>query len=686
MLGRYEKNAEVAKARKLFQEQGIIENENIVPPMILRSWRRSREANANPNNNSYKLLKPEELQKIREQNTSLLETAIPTIEIFFEHIQNSLTNLILTDSTGVVLCSMGGGTGFGGNEATSMIGFYTSEAYEGTNSMGLCLEEKQVVSVIGAEHYKSIFDDWYCTSAPIMDEHNKLIGTISFVTHKDNVHLHTLGMVSAVSKTISEQLKLKQHIHQHKAILELLKEGVIVLDKEMRILEINSYAQELFRTSSSVINEKLSSIVTDCTQIKQLYNLSAVVDKDITLSLTDGKTVHCTLSSSSAGEGIIINLRERTRIQSLAKRLIKNTAKYTFNDICGNSKEIVNTKELAKAASTHDATVLLLGESGVGKELFAQAIHNASYRKDAPFIAINCGAIPKELVQSELFGYEAGAFTGALKEGMPGKFEQADGGTIFLDEIGDMPLNVQVNLLRLLQEGLVVRIGGKNPRPVDARIIAATNKDLLKAVEKKLFRKDLYYRLNVFGLTIPPLRERMSDIPLLARHFLKKYQANMTKQIDGFAPEVLELLSKYSWVGNIRELENIVERATIVCTQDLIQKEDLPLEILQPSSRSMSIMLPTAQSIEQQNTMLYTLTDTQQNYRENRAKNILSNDTAIISTQVNLKDYEGSYIKEVLTQTKGNIRAAAKMLGISRGTLYKRIKEYGIERATSAVN
>ena len=204
--------------------------------------------------------------------------------------------------------------------------------------------------------------------------------------------------------------------------------------------------------------------------------------------------------------------------------------------------------------------MLILGESGTGKELFAQSIHNASPRASRPFVAVNCGALPRNLVESELFCYEDGAFTGASRTGKPGKFELADGGTIFLDELGEMPMDAQVSLLRLLQNGEVTRIGGKSSRTVSVRVIAATNKNLEEAVRQHTFREDLYYRLNVFTLVLPPLRSRMSDIELLAEHFLLKFAGSLGKDVRGFTSGALALLRRYQWPGNIRELENVIER------------------------------------------------------------------------------------------------------------------------------
>ena len=287
---------------------------------------------------------------------------------------------------------------------------------------------------------------------------------------------------------------------------------------------------------------------------------------------------------------------------------------------------------------------MLTGESGTGKELFAQAIHSASERGDRAFIAINCGSLPRSLIESELFGYERGAFTGAKREGQAGKFELANGGTLFLDEIGDMPADVQVSLLRVLQNKEIVRIGGSHPIKIDVRVIAATNKDLLKAIENNTFRSDLYYRLNVLSIHIPALRERGGDVRVLANYFLKKYGSDSAKPVQGFTDEAYQLLEHYTWPGNIRELENAMERATIVGQEEFITAADLP-EAVRSSSPE----------VERQ-----------------RGANHLDTDGS-------LSGAEQSIILRALEEKNGNVTEAALLLGVSRRTLYRKLQKYGIK-------
>lgn len=277
--------------------------------------------------------------------------------------------------------------------------------------------------------------------------------------------------------------------------------------------------------------------------------------------------------------GVVVTMREIKTVHRLVNQMVGAQACFTFDDIIGNSPGLREVVDLAKQVASSDSTILLQGESGTGKEMFAQAIHSHSNRNNGPFVAINCAAIPRDLVESELFGYEAGAFTGAKRGGRPGKFELVNGGTIFLDEIGDMPLETQVKLLRVLQQKQIIRVGGQKAIPIDIRVIAATNKDLGQEVERGNFREDLYYRLNVIPINIPPLRERGEDLVILASHMVEKLSRQLGKRLTGIAPEAMECLKKYPWTGNVRELVNVLERAVNIAAGTSILRKHLPEKI-----------------------------------------------------------------------------------------------------------
>ncbi len=336
-----------------------------------------------------------------------------------------------------------------------------------------------------------------------------------------------------------------------------------------------------------------------------------------------------------------------TKINSIEKELNLykdefkkvNKANYALDSIISVSKSMERLKELTKRAAKTNSNVLILGESGTGKELFAHAIHNNSRRIDAPFIRVNCGAIPYELLESELFGYEEGSFTGAKKGGKIGKFKAADGGTIFLDEIGDLPMNMQVKLLRVLQDKEIERIGSNFSEKIDVRVIAATNKDLEKMVSEGMFRLDLYYRLNVVSIKIPPLRERKEDMPILSRHLVDKISKGENIKVDKISDNTLEYLKNYDWPGNVRELENILERAiNFLEDETIIKPEHLPPKI---TGMTRSKQMKSLRSI--------------------------------------LEEVEKQSIIDSLIIANGNKTLAANSLDISRTSLYEKISKYNID-------
>ncbi len=332
--------------------------------------------------------------------------------------------------------------------------------------------------------------------------------------------------------------------------------------------------------------------------------------------------------------------------------------------LVGKSPQMQEIYKLIGMIANNTVTVLIEGESGTGKELIAQSIHSNSSRKDKPFVPVNCGALPDDLLESELFGYEAGAFTGANAKGKPGRFELADGGTLFLDEISNMSPVLQVKLQRALQEQEIERLGGTRPLKVDVRIIAATNQDLAEEVRLGKFREDLYYRFNLLSINLPPLRERTTDIPLLIHHFLQTVSLELEQNVRGVSPGCLELLQQYDWPGNVRELENTVKSAAVLSRTDVILPEHLPPEILNYKGRSQS----TQSRLE---TVLESV------LKETVRDAVMQARNGLYDEAIDAVDH--ALIKSVLDEVEGNQTKSAKLLGISRTTLLQKIKKLGIE-------
>ena len=375
-----------------------------------------------------------------------------------------------------------------------------------------------------------------------------------------------------------------------------------------------------------------------------------------------GEQIHLLVSGTPIinEQGIVnsglLMLRPIKDVRKLVNRFSGAKATFIFEDIITGHQAMKELIENAKMAAHSRSNVLIEGESGTGKELFAQAIHNYSRRKKGPFVAINCGAIPRELIGSELFGYAEGAFTGARKGGNPGKFEMASGGTLFLDEIGDMPIEQQAALLRVIQEKSITRIGGTQSIPVDVRIICATNKDLLTEMEYKRFRKDLYYRLNVISIMIPPLRERREDIRLLTNYYLKDSYAYWEEEENSLDPAMLASLEAYDWPGNVRELQNVIERMLNTAKGARLSMADLPDDLFpgqleRSSGRELPALKKRGRSIKEAREL----------------------------SKLRMQEEERLLIIELLQACEGNVSQVARELGISRTTLYKKMEKYKVD-------
>lgn len=467
-------------------------------------------------------------------------------------------------------------------------------------------------------------------------------------------------------------------ISWHEQIINLLAERVVIIDDNGMILYINEgYCQFIGKTMEKAIGQPVQDVIENSRMHRvvktgkaelaavQKINGSEMIANRFPI-FEDGKVV------GAVGNVMFRNPEEwrmyRTKIQNLVEELNYYQAKaqrdlrskYSFEDLMGSSPIFLEAKTLAQRVSGSNSSVLLIGESGTGKELFAHAIHHNSTRASAPFVAINCSSIPEHLLESELFGYEEGAFTGAKKGGKKGQFELASKGTLFLDEIGDMPLSMQSKLLRVLQEKEVVRVGGYKSISVDVRIIAATHRDLEKMVEKGEFRQDLYYRLNVIKIDIPPLRERKEDIPPIARRLLKKLEARFYRNSIELSAEVKERLMQHSWPGNIRELENVLERSINVLDGKTIKVSDLPLYLRDFEPKDGSAIHSSSEGI---------------------SPNLVSASelSFIQPLKETLAQVEKQAIEHALAVTKGNKLEAARLLEISKTSFYDKYKLYNIK-------
>jgi PAS domain S-box-containing protein/TyrR family helix-turn-helix protein len=463
---------------------------------------------------------------------------------------------------------------------------------------------------------------------------------------------------------VSEARRAASELEQ---VIETSHDGIFIIDGQGEILLVNSSWERICGISREfVVGKNVQDMVDQgfWTESAVLKALESKKEATTMLKMTKGDKVGQRIMATgipvfdAAGniKRVVANVRDITEIVSLKDQLeesqqlnVKYAAeleqmrikKVKNNNIVARSPNTKRVLEMATQVAKVDSTVLITGESGVGKEIIANSIHRLSNRSEGPMIKINCGAIPENLLESELFGYEPGAFTGASKQGKPGMFELAERGTLFLDEVGELSLSLQVKLLRVLQHHEVSRLGGLKPIPVDARIIAATNKDLMEMVKLERFRDDLYYRLNVVSIDVPPLRERKEDIPLLSIYFLdkinRKYSFNKC-----FSPEVIDRFLEYAWPGNIRELENVIERMVVMTDEKEIIIQHLPLTIRNNVHSMVNVVFPEQTSLKSA-----------------------------------VDELEKQMIKQALKKY-GSTRKAAKVLGVDQSTIVRKSQKYNI--------
>lgn len=596
---------------------------------------------------SKKILDGVELQERFAQNRDLILTASPYMEKLINFVKGSNFFALLTDGKGCILNAIGDEGILSEAFSMRMIpGAFMNEKSIGTNAMSMVLNYKKPVQVSGEEHFIKAYHKWTCSAAPIMDDNNNILGVLNLTGYIEQVHPHTLGMVVAASSAIEQMLKVKKYnrldniVNSHiKNVFESIPVVILTSDMDGKIKLYNKRALRVFENYDNKLKAKdMNEIIVDWYKIKDYLYTNKKSSFQVTI-FTFGNKLSCNVTASPIYDPQINDIEMVYAFQEIHKVKNKKSngqAYYTFDKIIGEDDNFIKVVQYAKKISDSKSTILIMGESGTGKEVFAQSIHNYSSRMDGPFIALNCGAIPKQLIESELFGYEEGAFTGARKGGNIGKFELANGGTIMLDEIGEMPLDMQTKLLRVVQEGTITRIGSSKSIYVDVRIIAATNKDLKGEVEIGTFRKDLYYRLNVLPIYLPPLRKRKGDIILLLKYFMKNIADRLNKKQVDIPEEYLKKMLNYDWPGNIRELENVVEL--------IINTESLP-----------------------------------GNYfgeEESHEDNILID---LNKENLKLDHIEKMHIIKTLKKFKGNVTHTADALGIGRNTLYNKMKKYDIE-------
>lgn len=653
---------EILMAWKTFVAQGII-LEDKVRPIIARAWIRCRKHGLDPWSSDFQKHSSTLLKEKKAQNAELLSVAAPIMQYAYTLLD---CNVSICDAEGFLFELYTHIKNY-----PRSLGSYIKESINGNGAITLTLEEKVPARTDAYEHYRVISHSYSSVCAPLNDSNGKFVGAITGVSPFGPLIDTALPLIIAAAKLIeylmankSKRLKGIENNPYFMEMIDCSPDAVFILDSTGKILTANNVSEQLLGIKlNTLINTPFEKYLTDCSDIlsrvgtgpKEKSQYNDCMFQGLPENLQE-KVKRCRIAKNMIrlANGDIHTLLVFSYDHTSQRQVLnnKNLSSNRVNagpflpeikEFIGQSPAWAKINEMIHKTAPYPSNVLLQGESGTGKEVVARAIHRLSKRKGS-FVAINCGAIPRELLYSELFGYEGGAFTGAKANGSIGKFEHAHEGTLFLDEISEMPLDMQVALLRFLQERTVTRINSNKAKEVDVRIITATNKDMLELVRQGMFRLDLYYRLNVIEIKLPPLRERKSDIPLLANHFVAELSKQFNVVPRPVSEDVIHILSQYDWPGNVRELKNVMEKALVLSEGMEISPEDLPVHILHYQNE--------ASQYEEQN-------DSEHSERDR--------------------------IIRYLEQYDGNILKTAKALNMARNTLYRKIEKMNIKTKTSVV-
>lgn len=621
-------------------------------PEIYDSWERSYQYKVDRNMREIvHVCSDSEFSRAKANSEYLMEIAIPVMERLSEFVKGTGFLVALNDANGINLLNYGDKETLEWSKRTNLIeGTVWTEEIAGTNSVPICISQVKPISVYSYEHFCLYAITAASSFAPIVDN-GRVIGCIGMVAPYQRVSHHTLGMAVAAADHIQSKLALNRISKYQQVITDSMSDGVMVVNSDGLITYINNKCSKILGFgSANVAGANIHDLFGQNSENQffiNIVNQGRMVTDDLMILYNGKNQIRCHItctplhSSNLADTGSVIIVRESERINNIVGKWIGRGAQMTFDDVIGSNSKFKDIIKVACTTAQSNSNVLLMGESGTGKDIIAQAMHNESPRQNNPFVAINCAALPRELIASELFGYEEGAFTGAKKGGNIGKFELANQGTLFLDEIADMPLDLQSTLLRVLEEKSVMRLGGNQVIPVNVRIIAATNKNLEDEIARNRFRKDLYYRLGVIKLMIPPLRERRDDIPQLVNHFLKLICKRYSKTLYKITPLALQTLITYDWPGNIRELQNVLEGA---------------VQLVPDSEIDNDFIL---------------------NYMGLKADHLQKIITDIIVPEFTAAE-ESLLLEEMLRKNKFNKKKTAQELGISRQTLYRHLNKYGL--------
>jgi sigma-54 dependent transcriptional regulator, acetoin dehydrogenase operon transcriptional activator AcoR len=592
------------------------------------------------------------IKDLQAEHDELVQIARAEMDSLYEQISGSGYALLLADTSGVILCEKIDPTlkrMF--IQAGLIVGAEWSEKREGTNGIGTCAAESRPITIHQSDHFRSRHIGLSCSAAPIHDPYGRVIAvldasSVSAAGSRES-QMHTIALVSASARLIEKCLFLRRHqndamlrFHHRPEFVDLLHDGAMAVATDGMIVAADMIGLRLLgaKEHKDIVGRSIADIF-DATFDELLATSSST--RRAMYELHDnlhGRRYFASLASAGRHDSysrVVPAISNRTVIRVPG---LRSDAVLTLQDLAGEDPVMLRNMRNAQRVADCAVSVLIRGPTGSGKEAFAKAIHLASNRSRRPFVAVNCAAIPETLIESELFGYTAGAFTGARREGMRGRIAQSSGGTLFLDEIGDMPLTLQTRLLRVLEEQEITPLGSEGPVKVDLRVICASHRNLRELLARGMFREDLYYRLNGITLELPALAARRDKATLIRKCMASEIAADTTASIESVA---LERLASYGWPGNVRELRNTIRTALAICENNVIRLSDLPAEIGQPGQHPQRVAASTEQDIS-------------------------------------LERAEREALLRVIEKNGWVMSHVAAQLGISRNTLYRKIKRHGI--------
>lgn len=645
----------VQKARLAFLAAGTVPA-GLVADNILRSWQRSVERGVAMERRDVSCIPRYELMRRRNRNHALLTRSMPVMETLFHEISGSSSMVLLADNDGVILHSVGDPDFVEQARKVSLKpGGVWSEGMNGTNAIGTALEDQAPVLVHSSEHFMEVNRFLTCAAAPIFDPQGCTLGVLDVSGDSRTHQNHTMALVRLSAQMIENQMFLPEYPHEiiinfhlRPEFIGTHYEGIAVFSADGRFIAANRSALLQLSLDRSRMASLEFSMIFGMSLAKLLDQARMVPQPVIKLPLHSGLELFCRVWPGGAISPITFLPVSRMGDDSV--HVQESAAK-------GERKEEIPLNELelgdpkmrglidkALRVLGHDIPIMIEGESGTGKEQLARALHNAGPRRKGPFVPVNCASIPEGLIESELFGYQEGAFTGARRKGHMGKIREADGGTLFLDEIGEMPLHLQARLLRVLQDRNVSPLGSSATHRVDISVVCATNRRVRDAVAAGSFREDLYYRLNGLLITLPSLRDRADRIPL-ALGILRRLVGNSCTV--GLSDEVISIFECHSWPGNIRQMHNVLRTSlALIGNRSLVTVDDLPEDFMEQAAGCCRLSVAAAASAGADGEPLLT-------------------------------GMESRLIAATLDRTGGNISAAARLLGISRNTLYRKLREQG---------